>query len=448
MKNEILYLPVGVPTFHLESAQAEFEKSVRLLKETDENILVPDEMLLSIDKLNAFMKDKNPMLVIVQNVTFANGDYIAQVLRKTDCHVLLWTLREPVIDGGRLRLNSLTGAFSAANMLKSFGRSFTYVFGSPEEQTVKEKIAATVKAAKVREELKNLNLLQVGHTPPGFGFGRALDSEIMTVFGAHLVSMEARELIEKAKNVSDSEAFAYYEWASEIIAGLNLTSLPEKNVYDFARLFKVYYEYTKENNIGALSSRCWPDFFTAFGTPVCAVLSLLNDLDVAAACEADTCGALSMFVGMKLTGRPAFFGDPVSLDEKENTVTFWHCGMAPCSLARKDTGAACGVHCNRKIGPTLDFGCKAEEKVTVFRIGKDASGNFRFFLAGGQALDKPKQFDGTSIVVRTEKPCFEIVGKAVKEGWEPHFVVAMGDIKEEIRILADILHIEAEDFDA
>ncbi len=446
MNKEIIYLPVGVPTFHLESAQAEFEKSVTLLKETDKDILVPDEMLLSIDKLNAFIKDKNPILAIVQNVTFANGDYIAQVLRKFDCHVLLWTLREPVIDGGRLRLNSLTGAFSAANTLKSFKRSFTYVFGSPEEQTVREKFSAAVKAVKVREKLKNLNLLQIGHTPPGFGFGRALDSEVMTVFGSHLVSIEARELIDKAKSFSDQEVVPYVERAKESIVSLD--SIPEHNILDFARLFKAYDETIKENNIGALSSRCWPDFFTSFGTPVCAVLSLLNDLGVAAACEADTYGALSMFTAMKLTGRPVFFGDPVSLDEKENTVTFWHCGMAPCSLAREDSGAVCGVHCNRKIGPTLDFGCKAENKVTIFRIGKDASGKFRFFLAGGQALDKPKQFDGTSIVVKTEKPSFEIVEKAVRDGWEPHFVVAMGDIKEEIRILADILSIEAEDFDA
>lgn len=446
MNKEIIYLPIGVPTFHLESAQTEFEKSVTLLKETEKGILVPDEMLLSIDKLEAFIKDKNPALVIVQNVTFANGDYIAQALLRFNCHVLLWTLREPVIDGGRLRLNSLTGAFSAANMLQSFGRSFTYVFGSPDEQPVKEKISAVIKAVKTSEELKNLKMLQIGHTPMGFGFGRALDSEIMTVFGARLFSIESRELIDKAKGFSDDEVIPYIKRAEESIVCLD--RIPEKNIFDFARLFKAYDEYITENNIGALSSRCWPDFFTSFGTPVCAVLSLLNDSGVAAACEADTYGALSMFTAIKLTGKAVFFGDPVSLDEKENTITFWHCGMAPCSLAREDTGAVCGVHCNRKIGPTLDFGCKAEKKVTIFRIGKTASGKFRIFLAGGEAADKPKQFDGTSVVVKTEKPPLEIVERAVREGWEPHFVVAMGDIREELKILADILSIEAEDFDA
>ncbi len=133
MNFEYLYLPIGVPTFHLESAKIEFDKSVELLKSIDDSVKEPSEMLLGIDKLNAFCADKRPDLVIVQNITFANGEYMAQVLKKFDCPVVLWTLREPVIDGGRLRLNSLTGAFSAGNVLNNFGRAFEYVFGSPEE---------------------------------------------------------------------------------------------------------------------------------------------------------------------------------------------------------------------------------------------------------------------------------------------------------------------------
>jgi hypothetical protein len=81
MKFETAYIPIGVPTFHLESAQKEFESSIETLKKFDSDIKVPDEMLLSIDKLNAFLDGINPDLVIVQNITFANGAYITEVLR-------------------------------------------------------------------------------------------------------------------------------------------------------------------------------------------------------------------------------------------------------------------------------------------------------------------------------------------------------------------------------
>ena len=45
--------------------------------------------------------------------------------------------------------------------------------------------------------------------------------------------------------------------------------------------------------------------------------------------------------------------EEITEDEEENTLTFWHCGTAACTLARKDTGAVVGVHPNRKIGPAL-----------------------------------------------------------------------------------------------
>ncbi len=436
------YIPIGVPTFHLESAQKEFDKSVALLRGIDENVAVPQEMLLSLDKLRAFLSKVQPDLAIVQNITFANAAYMSEVLHTFDCPVLLWTLREPVIDGGRLRLNSLTGAYSAANIMRACGKHFAYVFGAPQEETTKREIAAVIAAAKLKKDISALRLLQIGHTPEGFGFGRALDSEMLSTFGVRLTSIEARELIDRAKGYSDEEIGSYLAVAGERIRALDKT--PEKNKLDFARLFKAYDTYVKENGIGAVSSRCWPDFFTSFGTPVCAVLAMLGDNGVPAACEADSYGALSMFIGQTLTGKPTFFGDPVSLDESENTITLWHCGTAACSLAREDTGAVCDVHCNRKIGPTLDFGCKAEPKVTIFRIGREPNGSFRFFICAGEALDKPKQFNGTSIVIKTKAPAREIVEGSVKNGWEPHFVVAMDDIAAELIALANMYGIPVE----
>jgi L-fucose isomerase-like protein len=254
MKFNAAYIPIGVPTFHLESAQALFEKSITLLHSIDETVKAPEEMLLSIDKLNAFLDTVQPDYVIVQNVTFANGAYMAEVLRRFSCPVLLWTLREPVIDGTRLRLNSLTGAFSAANMLRSFGRPFTYVFGSPEEEGVQKEIRAAVKAAQLKKALSELKVLQIGHTPQGFGFGRALDAEMMHTFGAELEAIEARELIGAAKSFTEAECIEYLQQTAQATCGLENT--PAKNQLDHARLYKAYSDFVKGHGIGALASRC------------------------------------------------------------------------------------------------------------------------------------------------------------------------------------------------
>lgn len=441
---QIAYIPVGVPTFHLESAQEQFERSIDLLNSLF-GISLPDKMLLTLDDLTAYLDTLAPDAIIFQNLTFANAAYMSEVLRRFRCPVLLWTLREPVIDGGRLRLNSLTGAYSAANALRAFGeKRFAYVFGAPDEDRVKKAVSSFAAAAKVKKSMRSLKMAAIGHTPQGFGFGRALESDLTSTFGVSLESIETRELIDSANEYSDSDCIDFLNKSFSCTRCLD--QIPEKNRTDHARLYKAYSDYVKTNHIGAIASRCWPDFFTAYGTPVCTVLSLLNDDGTAAACEADVYGALSMWVGMQLSGEPVFFGDPVSLDEGENTITFWHCGAAACSLARKDTGAVVGVHPNRKIGPAMDFGCEAFPDATIFRIGREPGGSFRFFLLEGEALDKPKQFIGTSIVVRTDLPSRKAVEQSVKAGFEPHFVVIKGRHAAALKALADMLDIEVYNF--
>lgn len=437
-----IYLPVGAPTFHLETAGDQFEKSKAMLSRLDSGFLLPDEMLLTMDKLCAFLDGKTPDAIVFQNNTFANAAFVTEVHRRFPAvPMLIWTLREPVIDGGRLRLNSLTGAYSAGNAMVNMGdESFSYVFGAPDEAHTARLTGAFLAAARIKKELRALRIAAVGHTPQGFGFGRAMDTDMTRVFGAELVSIEVRELIDRAKAASDEESAEYLKKTEQATVGFDRT--PEKNRLDHARLYKAYTDYIRENHVGALASRCWPDLFTDYGTPVCAVLSLLGDDGVPAACEADIYGALSMWIGQKLSGAPAFFGDPVSLDENDNTLTFWHCGAAACSLARKDTGAEIGVHPNRKIGPAMDFGCEACKDVTVFRIGRKPDGSFRFFVLEGEALDRPKQFTGTSIVVRTDNPCLDIVNRSVKAGFEPHFTVLKGRHAAALTALADMLGVE------
>ncbi len=172
------------------------------------------------------------------------------------------------------------------------------------------------------------------------------------------------------------------------------------------------------------------------------VLSLLNSVGIPVACEADAYGALSMFIANRLSEESVFFGDPVAMDEKEGTITYWHCGMAACNLAHCDTGAVVGVHPNRKIGPVMDFGCKPSEDATIFRIGRKPDGSFRFMIAEGSILDKPKQFTGTSLVVKTDTDAEHIVRDTISNGFEPHYVIAYGRIGNVLVKLGHLLDIE------
>ena len=223
-----VYIPVGVPTFHMPSADEAFSASCALLHSLDPTFVCPADKLLSVDALRSYLEPLQPDLILFQNLTFANAAYMSEVLRRFDCPVILWTLREPVIDGGRLRLNSLTGAYSAANALRAFDhRPFLCVYGAPEEPRTVRDLQSYVAAARVKAAMKGLRLAAVGHTPQGFGFGRALDAELMNVFGVELEAIEARELIDRAKAVSDADCEACLKKTACMTCGLENT--PEKN---------------------------------------------------------------------------------------------------------------------------------------------------------------------------------------------------------------------------
>ena len=90
----------------------------------------------------------------------------------------------------------------------------------------------------------------------------------------------------------------------------------------------------------------------------------------------------------------------------------------------------------------MDFGCKASEDATIFRIGRKPDGSFRFMIAEGSVLDKPKQFNGTSIVVKTDEAADRIVTDTIKKGLEPHYVVIYNRVGNELEKLAHMLDIE------
>ena len=84
-----VYIPVGVPTFHLESARDLFERSIKLLRSTETSFTVPEDMLLSVDAMSEYITGLDPDLIVFQNLTFANAAYMTEVVRRFDCPVLL-----------------------------------------------------------------------------------------------------------------------------------------------------------------------------------------------------------------------------------------------------------------------------------------------------------------------------------------------------------------------
>lgn len=352
----------------------------------------------------------------------------------------MWAIREP--NAGvrqRLALNSLTGANLAAHKLRQMKRSFQFIYGNPDEKVLVERLEDALVLAILVGRLRSFTVAALGDAPDGFHFSTPSQTAVQQL-GIRVVHIDLNDTFQRALALGDDEVIKEVDRVHSQVRGIS--SLPQDSVQKFAKLQHVLYEEIVSVGAQAVAVRCWPEFFTEFGAAACSTLSSLTEDGVMGACEADIFGALSMDVLYQLTRSPAYLGDLVELDESNGAMVFWHCGAGAFSLARSDTGAEAGVHPNRQIGFTLEFGLRPGP-VTIFRLGEDRDGCVRALIGEGDMLDQSQRFLGTSGMMRLtgDGDPFERLMKVLEAGFEPHYAIGYGRVANQLERLCAALDV-------
>ena len=150
---------------------------------------------------------------------------------------------------------------------------------------------------------------------------------------------------------------------------------------------------------------------------------------ISCACEVDVLGCISCNILNQLNGNPSLLVDIVDVDKDDNSVVFWHCGLAPISMAKKGT-ARSGIHSNRKKPLLHDFSLKPGT-ITIFRVSK-AQNRLQFFLLKGKVMDRPNSFSGTSGVISFGKNSAYKAENMFKGGLEHHVAFTYGNVYDQL----------------
>lgn len=430
----------GRSTFDLAAAGAVLARSRAALAGLPLDVVAVSDLLTDPGAVSGFVRGLDADLLLCQFTTFVDGRFVVAAAEQSEVPLLLWSLREPPRPGERLALNSLTGANLAARTLQGHGRFFRFVLGDPEEAPALGRVAALARAAAVRRRLAGFRVLVLGRAPDGFFFGDP-DPAHCRALGVEVDRLDLQALFRRAGELPEEAWRPVADAIRTRVAGLE--RLPLEQVERFARAEAMVERELAERGAAAVAVRCWPEFFTEFGAAACSMVSALTERGVAASCEADVLGSVSMAVLQALTGGAPYLGDLASLDTARNAAVFWHCGAGAFSLAPRQTGALAGVHPNRGIGLTLEFALRPG-RVTIARFG-ETPGGMRLLVGAGEALDAPQPFLGTAATVRLDGAgaIEDRVRRLVEDGWEPHYALAYGDVRQELRDLAALLGIPA-----
>ena len=180
-------------------------------------------------------------------------------------------------------------------------------------------------------------------------------------------------------------------------------------------------------------------FFTNLGCAACGAMSLLSDEGTPCSCEADVNGTITQLILQWISGEPAFGTDMVSVDLEEDVVVVWHCGLAPLSMADPSVRPRGTIHSNRKLPLLMEFSLKPG-RVTVARLS-EANGEYRLVVGGGEVLQAPPSFTGTSGVLRFDRPAAQVLDIILSQGLEHHLSLTYGDYVPALLALAKMLDV-------
>lgn len=441
---QVAFLPIVRHTFDVPFAEQMIADARQALLEAGFHLLEPERPIhdLSIAKEIAqdFSKLNLDLLVIFQ-ATFADSTMVVEIAQAIDAPLFLWAVPE-AWTGERLRLNSLCGINLAGHALTLRKIQYDYAYANPQDAQTIEKVRDLAQAGALRRRLKTARLGVVGEHPAGMDTCHLDETRLREIFGIQIERIPLDEVFARARSISQP---AIDQTRALLDTHLdNLTSLEQAPLNGTLSVYNALKEIAVEQKLDGLAIRCWPEFFTEMGCAACGAMSMLSDglgLDdpLPCSCEADINGTLTQLMLQILADAPAFGTDIVGVDQAQDQIALWHCGLAPLTMADPKIPARGGLHSNRKVPLVMDFALKPGN-VTFARVSQ-ATGELRLVVGKGEMLAVPKPFSGTSGTMKLDFPSQRFLDLLMFEGLEHHISLAYGNHVNSLKAFARLAEI-------
>ena len=450
-------LSLARETFDIKFAKKKLIDTKKIISNLNCNIVFFDDLIVNEDigneALKFFQKNKCKKFIIIQS-TFTDAKFISSFVKKFKKPILFVSFKEKRT-GGRLRLNSLCGVNLGLHSLIKNKFYSNFIIYTNDDISCSKEILKFIKSKnhfikknyfkkaiiykKINKKLINFKqpkLGLIGKRPEGFDTCDFDNEELKLKFKAKIKKINLPKLFDTSRKVKAKTINATKNNIRDNLKNLN--QLNQREVNKSISLFHGLKQIQQKEKIDAFAVRCWPEMFTEYGCASCGPMAMMNENKISCACEADVYGSLSCNILNQLNNKPSLLVDIVDLNEKDNTTVFWHCGLAPISMAENNTQSAT-VHSNRRKPLLHNFAFKPGE-ITIFRVSKSES-KLKFFVMKGKVLKRKNSFSGTSGVISLGNKTYKKIKDIFLSGLEHHVAFTYGDVIEDIKHLGKQLKI-------
>jgi L-fucose isomerase-like protein len=377
-------------------------------------------------------------LVMLQP-SMGNGQLAFSLSQAWPGPIVLWATPERPGDG-KVSSCSLVGQHLWASMLRQAGHAFEFVYGDPDDATVREELVRAIALARTALKLRSVKIGMIGTYAPGFVDLAADPFLLRKALGIQLHALSLLQFVDRVNRVDEAAVLKDIEEVRKL--GLPLTGVEDKDLAVNSRCYLAMLDLMKEENLAGLSIQCWPELPEVLGQWPYLAISRLTAAGLAVSMEGDVDGAIAELMGNLLGLGHAFLTD--WLEHDASTIFLWHPGMAPlsmCNAVGAECGPSLGRHFNIVKPLVVDGVLQAGKPVTMMRLWR-CDNEYKLTAFEGKSIPPRRAITGNTILVEVPgRSIPERFDGLIHEGMPHHVLLYYGHCAETCRRLARILGI-------
>ncbi len=326
------------------------------------------------------------------------------------------------------RRDAFCGKISLCNNLYQYGIPYTDTTEHTTDVSsaaFRADIARFASICRVVSGLRGMRVGLVGTRPAAFQTVR-FSEKILQKSGITTVPVDLSEILARANSIPEGDASLAKKVADIRAYGRIPSTIKEANVVKQARLSVAIDEWCEKNEIDAAAVQCWNSLEENYGCAACLTMSMRGELlKSPTACEADICGAISMYALMLASGNSSALLDWNNnyADEKDLCVNT-HCSNYPKSFMGAEVEISNLDLLGETFGAERCFGAiKGHVRpgdMTFFRISTDdPRGIVKAYLGEGDFVDREFPMDG-GIAICHVPGIRKLLGAICANGFEHH----------------------------
>ena len=275
----------------------------------------------------------------------------------------------------------------------------------------------------------------IGTRPTAFQTMR-FSEKILQKYGITVVPLDLSEILGFVNSLSDNDPTVSAKVNTIKQYGNIEKNVLADNIIKQAKFSLIVDKFVKDNNLQAAAIQCWNSLEANYGCAACLTMSMMGDFMMKpVACEADVCGAVSMYALDLASKNAAALLDWNNNYKDETEICInTHCSNYPKSFMGTDVTIGNLDLLGETFGGDRCFGAvKGHVKpgdMTFFRISTDdTQGSIKAYLGEGAFIDREFNMDG-GIAVCQVPGLRKLLATVCQNGFEHHVAMVRSHVAD------------------